>query len=109
MFALTLKRLVGGCTPEPRPRSSFPDGQSSGAFPSPSALTLGRERGRRMPGNRPTPSGSASRSTRSPCILGLVHYRWVVLHTPPRPGGRGKGKEEAPWPVLRETRRMCGG
>jgi hypothetical protein len=58
--------------------------------------------------HRPSPVGLVSRSTRDahPC---RVHSRWVVLHTPPLAlSGWGKGKEEALWPVPKETPLLFG-
>ena len=81
MFSLTLKRLGGGCTPTPRLGSSFPSVSRAKVQPNQPALPFGlvRHGGWR---HRPSPVGSASRSTRDahPC---RVHSRWVVLHTPP--------------------------
>jgi len=94
MFSLTLKRLVGGCTPEPRLGSSFPAVSQAEAAPLSPRSRLDMRGARRMPGNRPSPVGSVSRSTRSPhpqCSAFMVGY----FYTPPlSPSGGGKERRK---------------
>jgi len=73
MFSLTLKRPAGVAPPNPALALPSLTVSRAQAFPLSPRSRLDMRGARRMPGNRPSPIGSVSRSTRSPGILRVAH------------------------------------